>query len=99
MGLGDVVVAWLLLRGAEVALLQLADDASGDTSFYEGKVASAKFFASYNLPKLTAERTIAVGVDLSIMDLNEDAFGKQIPRLRRSEASLSERPSERASRR
>ncbi|HEU4812465.1 MAG TPA: acyl-CoA dehydrogenase [Nocardioides sp.] len=74
MALGDVVCAWLLLRGAEVALEKLAGDAGKDKAFYEGKVAAAQFFAHTNLPRLTAERAIAEGIDLSLMDLDEAAF-------------------------
>jgi alkylation response protein AidB-like acyl-CoA dehydrogenase len=78
MVLGDVVCAWLMLRQGEVALEKLAGDAgqglSKDRAFYEGKVAAAKFFAAYNLPKLTAERTIAEAIDNSIMEIDEAAF-------------------------
>ncbi|GHJ59510.1 acyl-CoA dehydrogenase [Nocardioides sp. OK12] len=75
MVLGDVVCAWLLLRGAEVALEKLGGDVSAkDKAFYEGKVAAAQFFASYNLPKISSERAIAEAVDLSLMDLDEAAF-------------------------
>ena len=64
MALGDVVCGWLLLRQAEVALEKLAGDVSGkDKAFYEGKVAAAQFFAQTNLPKITAERAIAEGID------------------------------------
>lgn len=76
MALGDVVCGWLLLRGAEVALGKLGGDdlSAKDKAFYEGKVAAAQFFAQTNLPRLTAERAIAEGIDLSLMDLAEDAF-------------------------
>ena len=74
MTLGDVVVAWLLLRSAEVAMTALAGDAGGDKSFYEGKVAAAQFFAAEVLPKITAELAIAQATDLGIMDLDEGAF-------------------------
>ncbi len=75
MVLGDVVCAWLLLRGAEVALEKLAGEVSEkDQRFYEGKVAAAQFFAQHNLPKITAERKIAEGIDLALMDLDEAAF-------------------------
>ena len=54
MVLGDVVCAWLLLKGAEVALEKLSGEVSAsDKAFYEGKVAAAQFFAQHNLPKLT----------------------------------------------
>lgn len=73
--LGDLVVAWLLLRGAEVALGRLGGELSAaDQAFYEGKVASASFFARQMLPKLSAERVMADHVDASIMDLDEAAF-------------------------
>ena len=75
MVLGDVVCAWLLLRQAEVALEKLAGGPSGkDKPFYEGKVAAAQFFAHQVLPKISAERAIAEAIDLSLMDLSEDAF-------------------------
>ena len=75
MALGDVVCAWLLLRGADVALTKLAGDVSAkDTSFYEGKVAAAQFFAQHMLPRLSAERAIAESTDLALMDLSEDSF-------------------------
>ncbi|MGH3458144.1 acyl-CoA dehydrogenase [Aeromicrobium sp.] len=73
--LGDVVVAWLLLRGAEVALEKLGGEVSAaDKSFYEGKVAAAQFFARNVLPLLAGERTIAENIDDSIMELDESAF-------------------------
>ena len=75
MALGDVICAWLLLRGAEVALDRLnADLTPAEKSFYEGKVGSGRWFARTVLPKLAAELAIAEGVDLAIMDLDETAF-------------------------
>ncbi len=75
MALGDVVCAWLLLRGADVALQKLGGEVSAkDKHFYEGKVAAAQFFAQYNLPKVSAERAIAEATDNSLMDLDEAAF-------------------------
>ena len=76
MALGDVVCAWLLLRGAEVALEKLGgpDGGGKDKAFYEGKVAAAQFFAQNVLPKLSAERAIAESTDLALMDLDEAAF-------------------------
>ena len=75
MTLGDVICAWLLLRGAEVALERLNSELPAEEkSFYEGKVASGRWFARTVLPKLTAERAIAEATDLSVMDLPEAAF-------------------------
>ncbi len=75
MALGDVVCAWLLLRGAEVALTRLNEEQPpSEKAFYEGKVASARWFARTVLPKLSAERAIAENTDLAVMDLDESAF-------------------------
>jgi hypothetical protein len=73
---GDLVVGWLLLRQAEVALAALARDgvSAKDRDFYTGKVAAARFFARTVLPRLTAERRIAETVDNSLMDVPESAF-------------------------
>jgi len=75
MCLGDVVVAWLLLRSAEIALERLNGDLSeADKAFYEGKVAAARWFCATVLPKLTAERKIAERTGLDVMELPEAAF-------------------------
>jgi hypothetical protein len=75
MSLGDLVVGWLLLRQAEVALQKLTEGTTPrDTAFYEGKVIAAKFFAQSRLPLLAAERVIVEGTNLELMDLDESAF-------------------------
>ncbi|HEU5034621.1 MAG TPA: acyl-CoA dehydrogenase [Mycobacteriales bacterium] len=75
LALGDLVIGWLLLRQAEVALLKLTAGANPkDERFYEGKVAAAKFFAQTRLPLLTAERAVVDGSNLELMDLDEAAF-------------------------
>ncbi|MPZ63535.1 MAG: acyl-CoA dehydrogenase [Propionibacteriales bacterium] len=75
MSLGDLICSWLLLRQAEVALERLDGETSAkDRAFYEGKVVAAQFFARNVLPRLAAERAIAEGTDLSVMELPEEAF-------------------------
>ena len=75
LAVGDVLIGWLLLHQAEIALAALVGDLSDrDRSFYTGKVAVAKFFAKNVLPRLTAERRIIEAVDLAVMDLPENAF-------------------------
>ncbi|MDH6703819.1 alkylation response protein AidB-like acyl-CoA dehydrogenase [Kitasatospora sp. MAA19] len=72
---GDVVVGWLLLRQAAVALAKLEAGASEkDVPFYQGKVAAARFFAKNILPTVTPQRLIAEGMDNEIMELAEEAF-------------------------
>jgi hypothetical protein len=76
LALGDLLVGYLLLRQAAVALTRLdgTDVSAEDRAFYEGKPAVAHFFASTVLPELTARRAIAESVDNSLMDLDEAAF-------------------------
>ncbi|NLG22572.1 MAG: acyl-CoA dehydrogenase [Actinomycetales bacterium] len=72
---GDVVIAWLLLRQAEVAQAALDAGATGaDKDFYLGKVAAAKFFARDILPRVHSDRGIITHTDDSIMSLPESAF-------------------------
>jgi hypothetical protein len=76
MASGDVVTGWLLVRQAEVAgeALKRSDLSARDQAFYQGKVAAAKWFARNVLTGLAAQRALAEGVDLDLMELSEDAF-------------------------
>ncbi|MDF2712722.1 MAG: acyl-CoA dehydrogenase [Nonomuraea muscovyensis] len=71
LALGDLVIGWLLLRQAEIALTRLADR---EDPFYRGKVAAASFFATTVLPRLAAERRVLTGTGLDLMELPEEAF-------------------------
>jgi alkylation response protein AidB-like acyl-CoA dehydrogenase len=76
MSAGDLLIGYLLLRQASVALAKL--DANGvseaDRAFYEGKPAVARFFALTVLPELTARRAVAEGIDNALMQVPETAF-------------------------
>jgi alkylation response protein AidB-like acyl-CoA dehydrogenase len=75
LAVGDVLMGWLLMHHAETALKALDGEVSDrDRTFYAGKVAAANFFAKNVLPRLTADRKIVEAVDLTVMDLREDAF-------------------------
>ncbi len=74
MSCGDLVISWLLLRQAAVALEKLPTASARDKAFYEGKVAAARWFAAAVLPELTAKRAITEATDLSLMELDEAAF-------------------------
>ena len=71
MAVGDVVIAWLLLRQAEIAMGRLDGK---DKEFYAGKVAAAKYFVSHVLPHITADRKILEAEDGSLMNLAESSF-------------------------
>jgi alkylation response protein AidB-like acyl-CoA dehydrogenase len=76
MALGDLVIGWLLLTHAEIALRRLDEipaDAA-DRDFYAGKLGAARFFAATVLPRLAAERKSAEETTLDLMELPEGAF-------------------------
>ncbi|HCU51271.1 MAG TPA: acyl-CoA dehydrogenase [Micromonosporaceae bacterium] len=62
MSVGDLVIGWLLIRGAIVAQASPADD------FYRGKIAVAKFFADTVLPELSVRRQILERTDNALME-------------------------------
>ncbi len=75
MASGDLMIGWLLIRQAEVALAALAAGPSDrDKDFYIGKVESARWFARNRLPLLAAERGIAEATTGEIMEIPEAAF-------------------------
>ncbi|OBK72640.1 acyl-CoA dehydrogenase [Mycobacterium sp. 1164985.4] len=75
LAVGDLVIGWLLLHQAEIALAALDGDVSdSDCAFYTGKIAAANFFAKHMLPLLTAQRGIIETVGLEVMDVPEAAF-------------------------
>jgi alkylation response protein AidB-like acyl-CoA dehydrogenase len=75
LALGDLVVGWLLVRQSEVALSALDGGAAGDdAAFYQGKIATARYFAEAVLPRLAAEREITETTSADLMDLPEAAF-------------------------
>ncbi|MFY7069500.1 acyl-CoA dehydrogenase [Nocardiopsis changdeensis] len=74
MAFGDVVLGWLLLRQAEVALNRIDGAQGDDKDFYTGKIAAARFFADQFLPRIAAERRIAENVTNDLMEVPESAF-------------------------
>ncbi len=73
MAVGDIITAWLLLRQADIALEKIPN-AGKDLEFYNGKIASAKFFVTNYLPHITADRKIVEATDNSIMNISDAAF-------------------------
>jgi alkylation response protein AidB-like acyl-CoA dehydrogenase len=75
LAVGDLMIGWLLLRQAEIAAVALDGDLDArERAFYSGKVAVANFFARNVLPRLASDRVIVESMDLTVMDVSEDAF-------------------------
>ena len=74
LAFGDLLIGWRLLAQADVAQAALASASTNDAAFYQGKVATAQFFAKNMLPNLTALRGVIEAIDDDIMRLPEAAF-------------------------
>src|ERR1700761_7397846 len=74
LAVGDLLIGWRLLVQADIAQAALASAPTKDEPFYQGKIATARFFAQNMLPNLTALRGIVDTIDDSIMQLPEAAF-------------------------
>ena len=74
MSVGEIIIAWLLLRQADIATAKLPTATGKDKDFYTGKVASAKFFVRTVLPHLRSELKIIASEDGEIMNLPEGAY-------------------------
>jgi hypothetical protein len=72
--LAEVVMGWLLLRHAEIAHAALPAANGKDQAFYEGKVASARWFAANILPRAALRRTLAETETGDLMALSDEAF-------------------------
>jgi alkylation response protein AidB-like acyl-CoA dehydrogenase len=67
--IAEVVIAWQLLRQAEVAFPKVDED-----PFYRGKVESAKWFLEMTAHRIAMRRSAAESEDGSVMDLPVEAF-------------------------
>jgi len=74
LAVGDLLIGWRLLVQADVAHAALATAPGNDEVFYQGKIATARFFAKNMLPNLTALRGIIAALDDDVMTLPEAAF-------------------------
>ena len=73
MATGELIIAWLLIQQADIAQTKLANPGR-DKDFYDGKIASAKFFVRSVLPHIAVERAVVESETGEIMDILESAF-------------------------
>jgi hypothetical protein len=76
MLMGQVVTAWLLLWEAGVAKEKLGapDGGGADKAFYEGKLATARYFIKHVLPEVDAAAKAIKSGDLSMMEIADEGF-------------------------
>jgi alkylation response protein AidB-like acyl-CoA dehydrogenase len=70
----ELVIAWLLVRQAQLAEQKLPNAVGSDRNFYTGKMASARFFCQNVLPQITLRRKLIENSDLALLDVPEEAF-------------------------
>ena len=74
MSVGDIIISWLLLRQADIAATRLPTASGKEKDFYEGKIASSRYFVHNFLPLISATRAIVEREDGEIMKIAESAF-------------------------
>ncbi len=72
--LAELTIGWLLVDHAAVALQNKAKKPE-DADYYDGKVASARFFCRNVLPGLTLTRKLVEASELGLTELREEVFG------------------------
>jgi len=72
--LAELLMGWQLILHAEVALAALDGASEDDRAFYEGKIASARWFAINVLPKTQLRRTLAETEQSALMSIPDEAF-------------------------
>ena len=70
----ELVIGWLLVRHAALALKKQPTATGADKAFYEGKVASARFYCHEVLPNAALAARQVKDSTLMIMELPDDAF-------------------------
>jgi alkylation response protein AidB-like acyl-CoA dehydrogenase len=73
-GLAELLIAGFLVRHAEIAIQKREKASAKDRDFYEGKIASARFFCEQVLPGLTVNRTVIEKGNLQLMEIPDTAF-------------------------
>ncbi len=72
--IAELMMGWLLVRQAEIAAAKRDVASSEDKAFYDGKLASARFFCRNALPNLTMSRHIIENNTLELMELPDAVF-------------------------
>ena len=74
MATAEVVIGWLLVRQAVVALGKRETAQGPDRDFYAGKLAAVRFYVRNVLPGVSLTRKLVAESTLELMDLPEEGF-------------------------
>ncbi len=72
--LAELVIGWLLVRHAAVAAAKVGSATGPDKAYYQGKLASARWYTSNVLPGLTLTRKLVEAGTLELLEVPEEAF-------------------------
>ncbi|MES2503946.1 MAG: acyl-CoA dehydrogenase [Myxococcota bacterium] len=73
-GIAELVMGWLMIWQGEVAAQKMASATGKDKAFYEGKLASVRFFCKEALPNLGMTKAAIEKSDLGLMAMSDEAF-------------------------
>jgi alkylation response protein AidB-like acyl-CoA dehydrogenase len=71
---GHIVVAWIWLRQALVAVAKLASAHGADRDFYQGKLQACAYFFRWELPKTQPQNQLLNGMDRTCFEMQEGWF-------------------------
>ena len=74
MALAETVIGWRLLQQSVVAYGKIPHASEKDKEFYEGKLASTRFFCAEVLPAIIASRKIIEAGTTELMDMPDACF-------------------------
>ena len=72
--LSELVIGWLLVRQAGIAIDKIEAAKGDDKFFYQGKIATAQYFCREELPRIGMARKVIKDSSLYLMELPVEAF-------------------------
>ncbi len=72
--LAEVVIGWRLILSAKIAHEKLGGATGDDKTFYRGKLAAARFYATNILPGIAMTRKLIEAGDVELMELPDDCW-------------------------
>ena len=71
---GHIVVAWIWLRQALVAVAKLPRRRVADRDFYQGKLQACAYFFRWELPKTRHQNELLNGMDRTCFEMQDAWF-------------------------
>jgi butyryl-CoA dehydrogenase len=71
---GRIVVAWIWLKQALVAVRALAGEAGADTDFYRGKLQAARYYGEWELPVVKQQFDLLSSFNSIPLDMRDSWF-------------------------